>query len=83
MVDMSHPSRVRGLKLFLYPMHQLFLLKALAESLGCPEGAKPIALLCIGPVEKFYDKPMLEQAGWRQGKLLEDFLFEDGWPKSE
>ncbi|MCF6237076.1 MAG: 5,6-dimethylbenzimidazole synthase [Gammaproteobacteria bacterium] len=61
----------------------LFDPKALAELLGCPEGAKPIALLCIGPVEKFYDKPMLEQAGWRQGKLLEDFLFEDGWPKSE
>ncbi|HFE39177.1 MAG TPA: 5,6-dimethylbenzimidazole synthase, partial [Gammaproteobacteria bacterium] len=46
----------------------LFDPKALARLLNCPEGAKPIALLCIGPVKQFYDKPMLEQAGWRQGK---------------
>ncbi len=59
----------------------LFDPKALARLLNCPEGAKPIALLCIGPVKQFYDKPMLEQAGWRQGKHLDEFLFEDGWPK--
>ncbi len=57
----------------------LFDPKALAGLLNCPEGAKPIALLCIGPVKQFYDKPMLEQAGWRQGKHLDEFLFEDGW----
>lgn len=60
----------------------LFDPKSLAELLNCPEGAKPIALLCIGPVKQFYDKPMLEQVGWRQGKSLEEFLFEDQWPKS-
>lgn len=60
----------------------LFDPNALAKLLGCPERAKPIALLCIGPVKQFYDKPMLEQVGWRQGKNLEEVLFEDGWPKS-
>lgn len=56
---------------------------ALAKLLNCPEGAKPIALLCIGPVKEFYAKPMLEQLGWRQGKPLDEFLFEDSWPESE
>lgn len=53
---------------------------ALADLLGCPEGAKPIALLCIGPVHQFYDRPMLEQEGWRQGRTLQECLFEDAWP---
>jgi len=52
---------------------------ALAGLLGCPEGAKPIALLCIGPVHQFYDRPMLEQEGWRQGRTLQECLFEDTW----
>lgn len=55
---------------------------ALASLLNCPEGAKPIALLCIGPVHEFYPRPMLEQEGWRQGRPLTEFLFEDGWPES-
>ena len=57
----------------------LFEPDELAKLLNCPEGAKPIALLCIGPVSEFYDKPMLEKEGWRQGRPLSDFLFEDGW----
>lgn len=54
----------------------------LAKLLACPDGAKPIALLCIGPVQEFYAKPMLEQQGWRQGKALQEFLFEDSWPEA-
>lgn len=52
---------------------------ALASLLKCPTGAKPIALLCLGPVAKFYPEPMLEQVGWRRGLPLEDVVFEDGW----
>lgn len=52
---------------------------ALAGVLHCPDGAQPIAILCIGPVEEFYDRPMLEQEGWRQGRPLADFLFTDTW----
>ena len=55
---------------------------ALANLLACPEGAKPIALLCIGPVREFYDRPMLAQEGWRQGRALQDCLFEDSWPEN-
>ncbi|MCF6257823.1 MAG: 5,6-dimethylbenzimidazole synthase [Gammaproteobacteria bacterium] len=55
--------------------------RALADLLACPEGAKPVALLCIGPVSEFYDRPMLEQEGWRQGRALQECLFEDRWPE--
>lgn len=51
----------------------------LADVLHCPEGAKPIALLCLGPVNEFYDMPMLEQVGWRKGKPLSDLIFENKW----
>ena len=49
----------------------------LGHLLGCPQEAKPIALLCLGPVQKFYPRPMLEQLNWRQGKPLN--LMQDQW----
>lgn len=49
----------------------------LAQLLNCPPGAKPVALLCLGPVAEFYPRPMLEQLNWRQGKPLQ--VMEDGW----
>jgi 5,6-dimethylbenzimidazole synthase len=35
----------------------------IAELLHLPEGAEAIAILCLGPVDSFYEKPMLETAG--------------------
>jgi 5,6-dimethylbenzimidazole synthase len=52
---------------------------AVASLLGMPEGAEPVALLCIGPVHCFYEKPMLEQQRWAQRAALEHVLFEDAW----
>ncbi len=60
----------------------LFDPQELATLLGCPDGAKPIALLCLGPVAAFYPSPMLEQEGWRQGRPLHEFLFENAWGES-
>jgi len=57
----------------------LFDPQLLADILSCPSGAKPIALLCLGPVHEFYPRPMLEQLDWRQGKPLSSVLMEDGW----
>jgi len=51
-----------------------------ANLLNCPEGAKPIALLCLGPVKAFYDKPMLEKEGWRERELMSAVLAEDSYP---
>ncbi len=53
----------------------------LAQLLGCPPGATPIALLCLGPVREFYSRPMLEQLNWRQGRPLHELLMHDGWGK--
>ena len=50
-----------------------------ASILKCPEGAKPLALLCLGPVTEFYRKPMLQQENWRDRLPLRDVLFEDGY----
>jgi 5,6-dimethylbenzimidazole synthase len=47
--------------------------------LGMPDDSLPIAILCIGHVEEFYDEPMLEQLGWRQRGKLEDMVMENGW----
>lgn len=55
----------------------LFDPNELADILHCPQGAKPIAILCIGPVESFYPKPMLETVGWRKARPLHDLLAED------
>ena len=52
---------------------------AVAQLLGIPAGAEPIALLCIGPVPAFYDEPMLQQERWAQRCPLDDLLFEDRW----
>ncbi len=51
-----------------------------AVLLGCPDGAKPIALLCLGPVKEFYDKPMLETEGWREREPMNVVLAEDCYP---
>ncbi len=51
----------------------------LGQLLGCPDGAQPIALLCLGPVHEFYPRPMLEQLNWRQGRPLGDLLMQDRW----
>ena len=57
----------------------LFDPEALARLLGIPAGGKPVAILCLGHVEAFYPRPMLEQEGWKQGRPLQEFLFENIW----
>lgn len=54
----------------------------LAERLAMPEGAHPIAILCLGHVEAFYERPMLETAGWDTRRPLEDLVYEDHWGRS-
>ena len=57
----------------------LFDPQQLGKLLSCPADAKPIALLCMGPVHEFYPRPMLEQLDWRQGTPLSSVVMEDGW----
>jgi len=57
----------------------LFEPRALADLLGLPAGAKPLAILCLGPVEHFYPAPMLALEGWAQPRPLNELLFENHW----
>jgi 5,6-dimethylbenzimidazole synthase len=52
---------------------------ALAQLLGMPAGARPLAILCIGKVPAFYPRPMFEDAGWGKRLALEDVLFNEAW----
>lgn len=47
--------------------------------LQMPEGSKPIAVLCLGPVQAFYDQPMLQAEKWARRAPLVDMVFEDCW----
>jgi 5,6-dimethylbenzimidazole synthase len=52
---------------------------ALAELLGMPEGSQPVAVLCLGPVSEFYERPMLVQEGWASERPLSELVFADRW----
>ena len=51
----------------------------LAQLLGMPAGSQPVAVLCLGPVSEFYDKPMLVQEGWAREQALDELVFSDRW----
>ena len=53
---------------------------ALSALLSMPAGAKPIAILCIGQVESFPERPLLDTLGWGQRLALERVVFENRWP---
>ena len=47
--------------------------------LSMPADAKPIAILCLGHVQAFYPKPMLELEGWAVRQRLQDLVYENTW----
>jgi 5,6-dimethylbenzimidazole synthase len=52
----------------------------LAALLRMPEGADPIAVLCLGPVPEFPDRPELEIVGWTTARPLDELVYTDTWP---
>lgn len=52
---------------------------SLAELLGMPAGAKPVAVLCLGPVTEFYPAPMLVQENWAEQRPLSEMLYHNQW----
>ncbi len=58
----------------------LFDPEALAKLLAMPEGAKPLAILCLGHVDAFYPAPMLELEGWTRRRPLSELVAENQWP---
>lgn len=51
----------------------------LARLLNAPEGALPVAILCIGHVKEFAEKPLLESAGWDSRRELSEIISENTW----
>ncbi|MCV7195533.1 5,6-dimethylbenzimidazole synthase [Mycobacterium angelicum] len=52
---------------------------ALAALLNLPDDAEPVAILCLGPVPEFPDRPALELDGWAFARPLSEFVSENGW----
>jgi 5,6-dimethylbenzimidazole synthase len=52
---------------------------ALAQTLSMPDGAVPVAVLCIGHVDAFYPAPMLELTGWTHARPLQELVFDNRW----
>lgn len=69
-------ARAEGLGLGWVSM---FEPQAVADLLAMPAGARPVALLCLGPVTEFYTQPMLVEQGWAQAQPLDSMLYTDQW----
>lgn len=54
----------------------------LGQLLGMPDEAEPVAILCVGPVPEFPDRPSLEIDQWAFGRPLAEFVSENGWPSA-
>lgn len=64
-------ARTEGLGLGWVSMFEPDALKTL---LNMPADSKPLAILCLGHVTEFYEKPMLEQENWAMRHNLESLL---------
>lgn len=51
----------------------------LADLLGIPTNAEPVAILCLGPVPDFPSRPSLELDRWTQGRPMVEFISENRW----
>jgi 5,6-dimethylbenzimidazole synthase len=57
----------------------LFEPRALADLVGMPSDAEPVAVLCLGPVPEFPDRPALEVDEWAYRQPLGEFVSENTW----
>jgi 5,6-dimethylbenzimidazole synthase len=57
----------------------LFEPHRLADLLAMPADAEPVAILCLGPVPEFPDRPALELDGWAFSRPLSEFISENRW----
>jgi 5,6-dimethylbenzimidazole synthase len=54
---------------------------SLAKLLQMPADAKPVAILCLGHVDAFYQAPMLVETGWGKEKPLSELVSENTWKR--
>jgi 5,6-dimethylbenzimidazole synthase len=60
----------------------LFDPEAVRAALAMPADAQPVAILCLGHVEHFYDEPLLQLERWAQRAPLADCLYENQWGRA-
>ncbi|NRB37520.1 MAG: 5,6-dimethylbenzimidazole synthase [Pseudomonadales bacterium] len=60
----------------------IFCPEKIAQLLQLPQGAEAIAILCIGQVDQFYDKPLLEAQGWDKKRPIDQLLMQNTWQDS-
>lgn len=53
--------------------------ESVSALLAMPPGARPVAILCLGPVAAFPPAPLLETLGWGKRLPLDEVLFENQW----
>lgn len=51
----------------------------LADLVGLPDGVRPVAWLCLGPVTQLQEVPDLVRHGWRRGRSLDDAVHLETW----
>ena len=51
----------------------------LADLVGVPDGVRPVAWLCLGPVTELQEVPDLVRHGWRGGRTLDEAIHVEGW----
>ncbi|WP_431113012.1 5,6-dimethylbenzimidazole synthase [Variovorax paradoxus] len=57
----------------------LFKPDEVARTINAPPNADPVAILCLGPVDAFYDEPMLQKERWERRAPLQEILSENAW----
>ncbi|QFZ16602.1 5,6-dimethylbenzimidazole synthase [Saccharothrix syringae] len=55
--------------------------EVLRRLLGIPRPVRPVAWLCVGPVERLPDAPDLERHGWRNRLPLEEVLHQERYTR--
>lgn len=51
----------------------------LADLVGLPDGVRPVAWLCLGPVRHLQAVPDLVRHGWRTGRSLDEAIHLESW----
>lgn len=57
----------------------LFEPEEIKSLLSMPTTSQPIAILCIGHVDEFYEKPMLVMENWAEERSLDSMIYENHW----
>ena len=51
--------------------------------MNLPSGTETLAILCIGHVDAFYPRPMLQDEGWAERGKLTDYVMNEQWEQDK